>query len=49
MLYFLGGIVYSKLSHKDLVRHIDEYGVVLKGGVFMLCERIENKNLIWHL
>ena len=31
----MGGVVYSKLSHKDLVRHIDEYGVVLKGGGYL--------------
>ena len=28
--YFFDFVAYSKLSHKDLIRHIDEYGVVLK-------------------
>lgn len=28
--YFFDFVAYSKLSHKDLIRHIDKYGVVLK-------------------
>lgn len=28
--YFFDFVAYSKLSHKDLIKHIDEYGVVLK-------------------
>ena len=28
--YFFDFVAYSKLNHKDLIRHIDEYGVVLK-------------------
>ena len=28
--YFFDFVAYSKLSHKDLIRHIDEYGVALK-------------------
>lgn len=28
--YFFDFVAYSKLRHKDLIRHIDEYGVVLK-------------------
>jgi len=28
--YFFDFVAYAKLNHKDLIRHIDEYGVVLK-------------------
>ena len=28
--YFFDFVAYSKLNHKDLIRHIDKYGVVLK-------------------
>lgn len=28
--YFFDFVAYSKLSHKDLIKHIDECGVVLK-------------------
>ena len=28
--YFFDFVTYAKLSYKDLIRHIDEYGVVLK-------------------
>ena len=28
--YFFDFVAYSKLSHKDLIRQIDEYGVALK-------------------
>ena len=28
--YFFDFVAYSKLSHKDLIKHIDKYGVVLK-------------------
>ena len=28
--YFFDFVAYSKLNHKDLIKHIDKYGVVLK-------------------
>jgi len=28
--YFFDFVAYSKLSHKDLIKHIDTYGVALK-------------------
>ncbi len=28
--YFFDFVAYSKLSHKDLIKHVDEYGVVLR-------------------